>query len=764
MVKVVKSRAEVEGIWREEYVVVEEEPLKAWGPDERLRVVGKRIPRVDGIERVTGTAKYTHDLQPPGVLYGKILRCPFAHARIKKLNTAKAGKLASVRSIMTAEDAPEIKWWGGRSFLFARELKYQGEEVAAVVADDPDIARDALQLIEVEYEQLPFVVDPTEAMKPGAPRVHPDGNIEDRGPSTYERGNADRGFADADIIVEDTYRTQVALHNAMETHGSVASWDGDFLTIWDSTQNVFGVRNTVARKLGIPQERVRVIKQFMGGGFGAKGECGKYTVIAALMAKRTARPVKIILDRNEENLAAGNRSSTIQRIRLGATKEGELTAIYLNVISAVGAYGWGAFVDGPAKMLYKCPNVRTEQFTVFTNTSPNTAFRAPGFVEGTFALESAVDDLAAKLGMGPLEFRIKNYAEEEQTEGVRYSSKGLNVAYLVGAERFGWADREKRRFKDGSKVRGFGMASQIWWGAGGPPAYATIKLTSNGTAIILTGTQDLGTGTKTILAQIAAEELGFRLQDVTVLIGDTHVGPYSPISAGSGTIASVGPAVRSAAHDAKNQLLDIASQILKVPLDQITVRDSEIHVNGRQERARSISEVLSVLGNFMIIGKGSRGPNPNEAVNTFGAQFAEVEVDLETGEVSVIRLVAAHESGRVMNALTTESQIEGGVVQGLGFGLMEERILDRATGRVVNANLEDYKIPTVADIPEIIPLPLDLPDSLANNLGAKGVGEPPIIPTPAAIANAVSDAIGSRVRESPMTRARILELLSGRGN
>jgi xanthine dehydrogenase YagR molybdenum-binding subunit len=448
-------------------------------------------------------------------------------------------------------------------------------------------------------------------------------------------------------------------------------------------------------------------------------------------------------------------------MKIGAKKDGTLTAIHLNVISAVGAYGWGAFVGGPARMLYKCPNVLTEEFTVFTNTAPNSAFRAPGFVEGTFALESAIDDLAAKLNIDPLELRLKNYADEEQTEGVRYSSKGLDKAYQLGAQIFDWSGRGKRRVTIGSRVKGFGMASQIWWGAGGPPAYATIKLSANGTATVLTGTQDLGTGTRTILAQIAAEELGFKLDDVSVFLGDTHVGPYSPISAGSGTIASVGPAVRSAAYDAKNQLLDIASQILEVPVESISIRDGMIHIDGKSDGAKPIKEVLSALGNFMIIGKGARGPNPNEAVNTFGAQFAEVEVDLETGEVSVIRIVAAHESGRVMNLLTVESQIEGGVTQGLGFGLMEERIIDKTTGRLVNANLEDYKVPTVLDIPEIIPLPVDLPDTLANNIGAKGVGEPPIIPTAAAIANAIKDATGTRVRESPITRQRLLNILYG---
>jgi xanthine dehydrogenase YagR molybdenum-binding subunit len=401
--------------------------------------------------------------------------------------------------------------------------------------------------------------------------------------------------------------------------------------------------------------------------------------------------------------------------------------------------------------------VKTEQYTVFTHTGPMSAFRAPGYVEGTFAFESLMDELAKRLGMDPLEIRLKNYAEVDQVTGRPYSAKGLRDAYQRGADLIGWHGRSKG--ERSPKRRGFGMASQIWGGSGGPPAYALIKLNSDGTAAILSGTQDIGTGTKTVLAQIAAEELGFQPEKISVEIGDTQTGPYAPISAGSMTLASVGPAVRVAAHDARQQLLDVASQVLDVPKESLSVQDSVLTSSSLKEPV-AVEAVLSKLEDFMIIGRGSRSPNPEDVnLNTFGVQFAEVEVDRELGEVRVKKIVAIHDSGRVANPLTISSQIEGGVLQGLGFGLTEQRIVDRRTGAVLNGDLENYKVPTQSDAPEIMSEMIDRPDVHVNNLGSKGIGEPPIIPTSPAVANAIADAIGIRFKELPITRDKLLEAI-----
>ncbi len=761
MARVKKVKTEFEGRISEESIVVEGEGLTPWEPGADLRYVGRRVSRVDGAERVSGKAQYTADIQFPGMLYGKILRSPHAHARIKKINTRQAGKISGVRAILTFQNIPQIPFWGGLSFILDPTVRFIGDEVACVIAEEEEICSDALEAISVEYEPLPLVWDPEEALKADAPKVHPQGNLFRGAPDLYQRGNLEQGLAEAEVVVEDTFRTQTALHNCMEVHGSVAQWDGDQLVIWDSTQHVFGVRAQVAQLLKLPLHRVRVIKQFMGGGFGSKNSMGKYTLLAALGAKRTGRPVKIMLDREEENLAAGNRPASIQYLKLGAKRDGRLTALYLKAVCAAGAYVlFPPAIGGPARQLYLCPHVKTEQYTVFTNTGPLSAFRGPGYVEGTFALESIMDELAMALGLDPLEIRLKNYSGNNQATGLPYSTKRLREAYDRGASLIGWKDRRKEG--TGFRRKGWGMASQIWGGSGGPPAYALVKVNSDGSATVISGTQDLGTGTKTVLTQIAAEELGFPAEKISVQIGDTELCPFAPISAGSMTVPSVGPAVRFAAHDAREQILEIGAQALGVSRDSLEIREGMLK-SPQLKNQIPLRDVLSDLRNFMIVGRGGRAPNPEEAhVNTFGAQFVELEVDLQTGEVKIDRVVAVHDSGRVLNPLTISSQLEGGILQGLGFALTEQRIVDERFGAVVNSNLEDYKVLTNPDVPEIIPEMVDLPDPLANNLGVKGVGEPPIIPTAAAVANAVADALGVRIKDLPITRQKILQAVKGK--
>jgi xanthine dehydrogenase YagR molybdenum-binding subunit len=761
MLKVIKTKSEFEGHWFEEYVVAEGEGLSPWEPGTELRWIGKPETRVDGIARVTGQAAFTHDIQLPRMVYGKILRSPHPHARIRRLETGRAETFPGVCAVLSYKNIPRIPFRTAENFLFDERVRFVGDEVACVLTEDEEACEDAMEEIEVEYEPLPFVIDPVEALEPGAPRVWPGGNLFNGAPDLYERGDIRKGFAESDVIVEQTFKTPSALHNSMETHGSVAFWEGDRLILWDSTQHIFGVRKEIASLLRLPLHKVQVIKKYMGGGFGSKNFLGKYTLLAALGARMIGRPVKITLDRHEENLAAGNRPASVQRLKIGAKRDGSLTFVDLKAISGAGAYAiMPAPVGGPVRQLYSCPNVKTEQYTAFTHTGPMSAFRAPGYVEGTFALESLMDELAAQLGMDPLELRLKNYTNRDPMTGRPYSTKGLKEAYERGAREIGWDERHSPKMAAGPKRRGLGMASQIWGGSGGPPAYAIVKLNPDGTAIVLTGTQDIGTGTKTVLAQIAAEELNLSIQKISIEIGDTQVCPYAPISAGSMTLASVGPAVRVAAHQAREQLLDVAAQVLEIPRQTLALKDGYLMSPALKDSV-PVKDVLSELKNFMIIGQGARSPNPEDvSIHTFGAQFAEVEVDSNTGEVQVLKMVAVHDSGRVINPTTLSSQIEGGILQGLGFGLTEQRIVDAETGVVLNADLENYKFPTVLDTPEILSGMVDRPDLHANNLGVKGAGEPPIIPAAAAVANAVADAIGVRMTELPITRDRILKVLS----
>ncbi len=755
---------------REEVQVIEAAGPPAWGSDAALTVVGRPEPRVEGEEKVTGRACYAYDVRLPGQLTARVLRSPHPHARIRRIHTARAEALPGVRAVLCFANAPEIPWYKD-SVLFDRTVRFIGDEVTAVAADTGEIAEDALRLIEVEYEPLPFVLDLEAALRPDAPRLRAAGNIEGE-PKVYQRGDPEAGFRGTEVIVDEVYTTQTALHNCLEPHGCTATWEGEHLTLWDSTQSVFDVREEVAQKLKMPEHHVRVIKQYMGGGFGSKQIAWKHTVIAALLSRQAGRPVQLMLDREAENLAAGNRNATRQRVRIGARRDGTITSLTAHIEQQVGAYlvgGEASDVSGIYQGVYRCPNLRTEQVGVYTNTGPAVAFRAPGHVEGAFALESAMDELARALRLDPVEIRLRNYTEQDQKKGKPYSTpESLRLCYQRATETFGWrspSDQSDRSALPGDpKRRGRGFAAHDWGGGGWPPAYAWVKLNGDGTVDVVTGTQDIGTGTRTGLTQVAAEELGIPMERVDLHLGDTANGPYAPVSAGSATQATVGPAVRAAAADAKGQLLQAASTILEVKRDRLSVRDGKVFVAGwPEERAMPVEEITRRIAPHMIQGQGAREPNSQErSVRTFGAQCVEVEVDTETGEVTVLRVVASHDCGRIVNPMTVDSQVKGAVTQGLGYALMEERVMDSRTGVALNANLEEYKVPTVMDVPPIVHAHVDLPDLDANSTGAKGIGEPPLVPTAPAIANAVFDAIGARIRHAPLTRRRVLEALEGR--
>jgi CO/xanthine dehydrogenase Mo-binding subunit len=720
--------------------VVEEDVLDQW-PEGPLSAVGQPAIRLEGRERARGEAIYTADLPLPGMLHAAVLRSPHAHARVRSLDLAPALASPGVRAAAGPEDLD----------VFTREPGYPGAPVAAIAADTFAAAQAAVARIAVEWEVLEPLLDPEEAVERGALIGEP---------KHYERGDIDRGLAAADVVIEAEYRTQTVLHNALETHQAVCRWEGNALTVYTSTQFIWGVRSEVAERLGLPPDKVRVVCRYMGGGFGAKNEAGDYTFIAAELARRTGRPVRCALTRREENLASGNRHATIQRLTAGARADGTLTALAGEFVMAVGWHGFQSTTAGPMQMLYACENVRTVEYGAKLNTGPNDAFRAPGFVEGTFGLECLLDELAARLQLDPLELRRLNHADADLLGGRPFSSKNLLECYRRAEPH--WSRREGVRARsEGSWRRGVGLASQIWFGGGGPPSYAWVRVGSDARATVVTAMQDIGTGTRTAMAQIAAEELGLPLDRVDVTLGDSARGPYASVSAGSSTTPSMGPAVRAAAADAARQILEIAAQRYDLPDGAVSLSDGRlVSVDGG---SWPLDELTGLLGDAQILGRGARGPNPTGMrVLTFGVHVAEVAVDVETGELRVERIAAIHDIGRVINPLGASSQVEGGVIQGIGHTLSEQRLLDPESGVVLTQTLDAYKLPTIADVPEIVTELLDIPDPHLTSLGAKGLGEPPIIPVAAAIANAIRDATGADIRSLPITREEMLRALRDR--
>jgi len=760
--KLIRSVFDFEEGFIETIAEVPEKEPEAWAPERAMRVAGKGHPRVDGYARASGDARYAIDIQLPRMAYGRVLRSRIPHGRIRKIDTSEAEKVPGVLGIMTYANAPKIRWYRN-SYLFDPHLRYEGDEVAFVVAETEGALEEALHKIRVDVEELPFVLDAEEAMRPTAPKLYKSGNIRDGKPRVYQRGDIQKGFAEADVVVEDAFKTQVVHHAPLEPHVCVVNWEGDRLTIWESTQATFRVQQGIASILKVPLNKVRVINAFMGAGFGSKLGIEKHTVMAALMARQIGRPVKVVTPRKDEFLSMGNRPASVQKLKVGAKKDGTLTAISLWSVGPGGAYRSGsAYLGTPVREMYKCANVRTEEYTVYVNAGPARAMRAPGHVQGFFALDSILDELAEKIGMDPLDFRIRNIAEIDQVRKRPYTSKRLKEAYEAGARAIGWY---KRRNKvpgsgKGPLKRGLGMASQIWGGGGGPPAFATVEVNRDGTVVVHSGSQDIGTGTRTIVAQVAAEELGLDLDRVSVVIGDTALCPYGPTSGGSVTAASLTPAVQAAAVEARERLKDYAAVILGVDPEQVSYKPGRYYLTSDPSKSVSFEEAARKMGNNMVVTTGARGPNPKGyTINSFGAQFAEVEVDVETGRVRVLKIVAAHDIGRAINPLTVRSQFEGGIIMGMGYALTEERWLDPQVGRQVNPNLHEYRVPTLAETPEIEVIIVSEADTKANTVGGKGIGEPCIIPTAAAIANAVYNAIGVRVKELPITPDRVLRAL-----
>ena len=756
-----------------------------WAEQEKLEVVGQRVPRVDAHEKTTGRARYTADVQRPRMAHAVLVRATIPRGRVVRIDATAARALPGVLGVITSADvAGHLK--AGAAKLFDAAIHYAGQPIAAVCAERESIARAAAVLVTVEYEAAPFAVSFDAAVAAGAPPVRTGKarNLSPESPIVSQRGDAEAGLRAADVTITREYRTPVALHTALEPHGAVVEWNDDHVTVWESTQGIFKTRTHVSSAFGLPLTQVRVIKDYMGGGFGAKNGAGSHTYAAALLARQFGRAVRCVNDREGEQTDAGNRPATVQRVTLGATRDGRLTAIILDAAIPLGVSGWEG---GPAKIyheLYSCPNVRTTETFAYVNAAAMSAFRGPGHVEGAFGLERAMDTLARELGIDPIDLRLRNFAEKDEEKDRPWSANNLKRCYQEGAARFGWVvrgargeGRGEKRAEDGetsnaarhssalaplpSVRRGTGMAAQCWGAGGGPPAYALVRLNPDGSADVITGTQDLGTGPRTIFAQVAAEVLGYPVARVRCVIGDTERTPYTGNSWGSMTTPSVAPAVRMAAEDARRQLLDAAAQVLNVDAATLEIHAGVVRAQ-RGDQSIAVADLGKRLGDVMIIGRGSRGPNPeNTAIHTFGVQFAEVEVDVDTGIVRVLRIVAAHDAGRILNPTLAESQMEGAIIQGVGYALFEERVMDARFGLQLNPEMHDYKIPTMADVPEIDAFCVDTVDIVANHVGARGLAEPPIIPTAPAIANAVADALGVEVNEIPLTPWRVLSAIAG---
>ena len=740
---------------------------KPWDADAKLDVVGEPVLRRDASQKVSGKAKYTYDINLPGMLYAAVVRSPLPAAKVRSIDTRAAEKIAGVKAVLSVANE-------GDAVLFA------GQDIAAVVAERPEQAWQAAKLVKVDYERRKFVTRLAFAASEKAPLVHraaieerrTEGHVTEGGGGQAKgnvrplrpmsKGDVSKGLRGA-TVHEAKYETQVQTHSALETHGLVARWDDDqHLTVWCSTQSIFSVRDELAEVFGLEAANVRVHTEFIGGGFGAKfgasAPGSRLGTIAAKLAKKTGTPVKLMCDRHEEQVCTGNRPDSIQTVKVAGKKDGSLTAIHVQSIGTAGI-GTGAGVGRNAFSVYtKCPNILVDSSDVFTNAGPGTAMRAPGHPQGAFAIELAIDELAVKLGVDPVALRMAN--DEHPVRLWQFEE---------GAKRFDWAAKraESKKLRDAKARirRGYGVAASIWGDFGRPKAaVATCSVLRDGTVEIRNGVQDIGTGISTVLAQIGAEVFGRPLDTVRVRYGDSDFGS-SVGSGGSQTTSSVTPAVRNACEDAKAAFLAHVGDLLRSPVASITwAPDGTLSAGDKSitfqqackkidgESITATATRPATYGNHPMAFLGA--PMPQIA----GVQFAEVEVDTWTGVVRAKHMLAMHDCGRVMNRLTTTSQVNGGIILGTSYALMEQRVMDHDVGRMLNPNLESYKICGSVDTPEIDVVLTDVYTG-ANNTGAAGIGEPSTIPTAAALACAVFDALGEPVRRLPMTPSRVLSAM-----
>jgi xanthine dehydrogenase YagR molybdenum-binding subunit len=693
-------------------------------------VLGTRINRVDGPDKVTGRAKYTFDINRPGMLYGRMVRSPHPHARVISVDLSAAKRMPGVKAVLLVRDFSDAQ---------NNRVMFQGDEVAAVAADTEEHAIDAARSIKVEYEVLPHLTVVEKALDGTAPAVFTGGNVRDGRPA--QAGDLTAGFAAAAKVVEETYSTQVITHTCMESHGTVCEWAGERLTAWISTQGINGARENFASALGIPQANVRVLCQYMGGGFGSKAlSVGAEGLMCAKLAKAANAPVKLMLDRKEEHLATGNRPSAASRIKAGVSADGIITALDAQ---SWGTGGAGATADFPLPYIYQVANRSRTHKNVFTNTGQQRPMRAPGHPQGSFNTEIIMDELADQVNMDPVEFRIKNLPPE--------APNAMWRSYLQeGAAEFGWNKRHATGDKTPGPIKtGMGVSINTWGGGGRGPSPAHCEIASDGGVIMRLGTQDLGTGTRTLVAVITADALGLRPSQVRPEIGDTLYG-LSALSGGSTTAASISPGIRVAAIKALDALKEKVAPALGVDAASLVAAGGRIQVENDPSKGMTWADACKQIGPQAITADGEWRAGMSSST-TSGAQFAEVTVDIETGIVKVTRVLVLQDCGLVVSRLTAESQCYGGVIGSLNFALFEDRILDRNTGQMLNPNMEWYLLAGMSDIPRIDVRIKDQPER-----GVIGLGEPPTVSTAAAIALAVRNATGVTMRNLPLTPARIL--------
>ena len=728
------------------------------------RYLGKETTRVDGVAKVTGKAKYTAEFQVPHVAYGFIVTSTVAKGRVTGIDTREAERATGVIRVFTHLNAgrlgkapapgaePEWSWP-----LQSANVFFNGQAIALVVAETYEQARYAASLVKATYKteahntNLESVLD----------RAIPDGATKKGKP----RGNPGAAMRTAAVKIESEYRIPIEHHNPIEPHAAIAFWEGEQLTIFDKTQNVYGVQEHLAEALGVNKENIRVVSPFVGGAFGASLKPNYYPSLTAMAARELKRPVKLVYTRAQMFTGHGYRPYTVQKIALGANKAGKLQAIVHEAFHNTSSFE--AFSDattGSTRQIYACANVNTSLKVAGTDLATPTWMRAPGAVSGMFALESAMDELAYALKIDPLELRLINYAKVDPETEKPFSSKALRECYRLGAEKFGWKNRnpEPRSMRDGRLLVGWGMATGIW-GAMQQPASARVTYRADGTASVESATSDIGPGTYTVMTMIAAEFLGLPLEQVKFELGDTRQ-PQAPAQGGSWTTSSVGSAVRGAALAIMEKLLALANKDARSPL--LNVKPSDVQMlDGRLASKADPSRSLPIAAIMRAAGVGEltevydAKPSTERdkyASYAHGAQFVEVKVDPDIGTVKVSRVIEVTACGKILNPLASHSQEIGGVVWGIGMALEEATEIDHRYGRIMNASLQHYHVPVNADIHAIETIFVEEEDKIVNPLGVKGMGELGMVGIPAAIANAVYHATGRRIRDLPITPDKLL--------
>jgi CO/xanthine dehydrogenase Mo-binding subunit len=746
--------------------------------------VGKRIPKIDAIDKVTGRAKYIQDLQLPGMLYGKILYSKFAHARIKNIDTSRAEKLIGVHAVITADNTPEIRFGVYRDNTALKKGKVccYRDEVAAVAAVDLEVAEEAINLIEVEYEPLPVLTDPEEAMREDAPLIHEQhkGNVL-KMPWKLLCGDVEEARTRSAHVAEDRFRVTWVTHCCMGTSGCIADFDTRNNLIMYSTTQIpslaqrdFG--NALAA-MGLKGKRCRVIQTTIGGAFGSKLDTYAFEYIAMLLSFKTRRPVKILFDRKEEFLATSPRQAAIIDIAQGCDQNGRLTFRDVRMILDNGARtSWGATTPSvmmmPISSLYKVPNVRYEALCVYTNNTYCQAMRGYGNPQATFAIESQMDMLARQAGFDPLEFRMINANEpgEVTPQRLRITSCGLKQCLEQVSRELDWGKK-----RESQTARGVGMASLIHVG-GGARVYKSdgcgtiIKMDDFGQVDVVTGATEIGQGSETVIAQIVAEELGVDVAQVNVINNDTDICPWDVGVHASRTTFVAGNSALGAARKVKEQILEIASSVLQEDPFQIEIKNNMVRSRRMPEKEMPLSKLLreahyKAKGKMVMAEYFYDPANENldrefkgnlSMTYAYGAHGVEVEVDKETGKVKILKYVAAHDVGRPINPMLLEGQIYGAAVMGVGYALTERLIVER--GEIMNPNFRDYKILTAKDVIPVKPIIVET-DEKEGPFGAKGIGEPGCVPSAPAIANAIYDAIGVRIRDLPITPEKIIRAL-----